>query len=85
MSLGRFPPGYEGKLCVEAEIPSELDNAFTLTDVITRWSFRTAGEEPVTWIPATGDSSDITDGWRQGLWRSERQRDWYGVGGSRRW
>lgn len=62
MSLGRFPPGYEGKLCVEAEIPSELDNAFTLTDVITRWSFRTAGEEPVTWIPATGDSSDLY-GW----------------------
>ena len=82
MSLGRFPPGYEGKLCVEAEIPPELDNAFTLTDVITRWSFWTAGEEPVTWIPATGDASDLVTA-DEGRWPLERQRDWYGRGGSK--
>lgn len=59
MSLGRFPPGYRGMLRLEAEIPEELGNEFTLTDVVSRWIFWTAEEEPVVWVPKTGDGSGL--------------------------
>lgn len=57
LSLGRFPPGYRGILRMKAQIPAELDNSFTLTDVISRWTFWTSREEPVVWVPQTGDQT----------------------------
>ncbi|HIR94015.1 MAG TPA: hypothetical protein IAB98_11420 [Candidatus Egerieimonas intestinavium] len=59
LSLGRFPPGYKGLLRMEAQIPAELDNAFTLTDVISRWIFWTSREDPVIWVPKTGDEAPV--------------------------
>ena len=44
---------------MEAQIPAELDNAFTLTDVISRWIFWTSREDPVIWVPKTGDEAPV--------------------------